>query len=343
MGTYYGLVMPQVYSGGVYIRSIRQTKTSNESGGKNIITATLTNNTQQTFEIYNGQKGDKGDTGKAANIKKITATVDNSIGTPQVTVSETGDGSDKTVAFDFFGLKGEKGDKGERGLKGDKGDRGEKGEKGDMPSLNNHIPIAIKDYGDPSGNREIQVGYAGPSLQAEELLHLAGYTQAGTKLKDVTEEAVKKLLKLDAVDNTSDSQKFVKYAEAAGSAKANGGNADTVGNYKAGNGAGMLVPVIAFDVNGYIKLGNGLIVQWGESNTSRNPDVRSGSMSATATATTIFPISFTTKGYAIVATEEGNSDDRFLNVDLCYYGKEQNRVRWRSNKESMFTWIAIGI
>ena len=223
MGTYYGLVMPQVYTGGVYIRSIRQTKTSTESGGKNIITATLTNHTQQTFEIYNGQKGDKGDTGKAANIKKITATVANSIGTPQVTVSETGDGSDKTVAFEFSGLKGEKGDKGERGLKGDKGDRGErgiqgikgdkgergvqgqrgergekgaKGDKGDMPSLNNYTPNAIKDYGDPSGNRKVQDGYAGPSLQAGELLHLAGYTQAGSKLKDVTEDAARQLLGL---------------------------------------------------------------------------------------------------------------------------------------------------
>ena len=213
-----------------------------------------------------------------------------------------------------------------------------------MPSLNNHIPIAIKDYGDPSGNREIQVGYAGPSLQAGELLYLAGYTQAGTKLKDVTKEAARKLLGLDAVDNTSDSQKSVKYAETAGSAKANGGNADTVGNYKAGNGAGMLVPVVAFNFNenaGYIKLGNGLIVQWGKSNTSRHYDTHSDSMSATAT--TIFPISFTTKDYAIVATEAGNSDDRSLDVDLCYYGKERNRVRWRSNEESMFTWIAIGI
>ena len=125
---------------------------------------------------------------------------------------------------------------------------------------------SIVDYGDSSGNRKIQVGYAGPSLQAGELLHLAGYTQAGTKLKDVTEEAARKLLSLDAVDNTRDSQKSVKYAETAGSAKADGGNADTVGNYRAGNGVNMLVPVVAFNVGenaGYIKLGNGLIVQWG--------------------------------------------------------------------------------
>ena len=148
---------------------------------------------------------------------------------------------------------------------------------------------SIADYGDPSGNRKIQVGYAGPSLQAGELLHLAGYTQAGTKLKDVTEEAVRKLLRLDAVDNTSDSQKSVKYAETAGSAKANGGNADTVGGYGAGNGAGMLVPVVAFNVGenaGYIKLGNGLIVQWGYSGEGV-PEV-------------IFPIRFSNANYKII-------------------------------------------
>ena len=126
---------------------------------------------------------------------------------------------------------------------------------------------SIVDFGDPSGNRKIQVGYAGASLQAGDLLHLAGYTQAGAKLKDVTEEAVRKLLRLDAVDNTSDSQKSVKYAETAGSAQAEGGNADTVDGYHAGNGENMLVPVVAFNVGekaGYIKLGNGLIVQWGK-------------------------------------------------------------------------------
>ncbi len=202
MGTYYGLVMPQVYTGGVYIRSIRQTKTSTESGGKNIITATLTNHTQQTFEIYNGQKGDKGDTGKAANIKKITATVANSIGTPQVTVSETGDGSDKTVAFEFSGLKGEKGDKGERGLKGDKGDRGErgaKGDKGDMPSLDNYTPNAMKDFGDP--RRTIQLGFAGNGLTVATTSHLAGFyfdgkNDRGFKIRDISKEETLKFLKL---------------------------------------------------------------------------------------------------------------------------------------------------
>ena len=71
---------------------------------------------------------------------------------------------------------------------------------------------------------------------------------------------------LGNVDNVRDNQKSVKYAETAGSAKADGGNADSVGGYKAGNGVNMLVPVVAFnsgEKSGFIKLGNGLIMQWG--------------------------------------------------------------------------------
>lgn len=41
--------MPMVYTGGVYIRSIKQTKTSTESGGVNEITSTLTNRKQDVF------------------------------------------------------------------------------------------------------------------------------------------------------------------------------------------------------------------------------------------------------------------------------------------------------
>ena len=60
----------------------------------------------------------------------------------------------------------------------------------------------------------------------------------------------------------------VNYANSAGKAATadSAKNADTVGGYKAGNGVNMLVPVVAFNVGenaGYIKLGNGLIVQWG--------------------------------------------------------------------------------
>ena len=64
---------------------------------------------------------------------------------------------------------------------------------------------------------------------------------------------------LGRVNNTPDNEKSVKHAQTAVSA-------ETVNGYHAGTGAGMLVPVVAFNFgenSGYIKLGNGLIVQWG--------------------------------------------------------------------------------
>lgn len=82
---------------------------------------------------------------------------------------------------------------------------------------------------------------------------------------------------LGNVDNVRDNQKSVKYAETAGSAKADGGNADSVGGYKAGNGVNMLVPVVAFNVGetgGYIKLANGLLIQWGRVRQTGSSGVR---------------------------------------------------------------------
>ena len=98
--------MPEVFPFGLFIKRIEQTKTSDESGGENIFTVELTDHSRRQFKVRNGAKGDTGD---AAGIKEITASIDNGIGVPSVTVTSTGTGVEKTVHFDFKNLKGETG------------------------------------------------------------------------------------------------------------------------------------------------------------------------------------------------------------------------------------------
>ena len=68
------------------------------------------------------------------------------------------------------------------------------------------------------------------------------------------------------------------------------GNADTVDGFHAGNGTGMLVPVTAFSISGgtgYIKFGNGLLLQWGTTGKSEQ------------ITTVYFPLAFQSNNYAI--------------------------------------------
>ncbi len=103
-----------------------QTKSSNEDGGENEFTVTLTNGNTSRFTYYNGhrgsgEKGDKGDKGNG--ISKILFGNDNSM---TVTL-DNGDRYQSESLIGPQGLKGEKGDKGDTGAKGDKGEKGETG------------------------------------------------------------------------------------------------------------------------------------------------------------------------------------------------------------------------
>ena len=68
----------------------------------------MTNNTSKT--AYSVAK--QGSTGAAAGFGTVTATVNNAVGTPSVTVTPSGTNTAKNFSFDFKNLKGDKGDTG---------------------------------------------------------------------------------------------------------------------------------------------------------------------------------------------------------------------------------------
>lgn len=71
------------------------------------ITITDANGTQ-TFTIMNGQDGTNGTNGTTPNIS-VNANVNNSVGTPSVSVVKTGTDAAPTLTFNFQNLKGEPG------------------------------------------------------------------------------------------------------------------------------------------------------------------------------------------------------------------------------------------
>lgn len=77
-----------------------------------------------------GPQGPQGEPGSVASIS-ITATVDETVGNPDVVVTQTGDHFED-ITLSFSGLKGEQGEKGEAGPAGAPGEAGPQGPKGDV-------------------------------------------------------------------------------------------------------------------------------------------------------------------------------------------------------------------
>lgn len=71
-----------------------------------------------------------GPPGAAAGFGTVSATVDETTGTPSVEVETSGPDTAKDISFAFSGLKGEKGDKGDKGDTGDTGPQGPEGPRG---------------------------------------------------------------------------------------------------------------------------------------------------------------------------------------------------------------------
>ena len=85
-----------------------------------------------------GEKGDTGDVGpqgESAIISKVSATIDNNVGIPSVTVDLGGTELNRTFTFNFKNIKGEQGIQGIQGKTGPRGKQGIQGSKGDTGEI----------------------------------------------------------------------------------------------------------------------------------------------------------------------------------------------------------------
>lgn len=74
-----------------------------------------------------GPAGANGKDGEPAGFGTISAKVNNTTGTPSVTVSESGPNTAKNISFTFDGIKGQPGENGKDGTPGTPGKNGENG------------------------------------------------------------------------------------------------------------------------------------------------------------------------------------------------------------------------
>lgn len=116
-----GIQVNEIFGTGV--KSVVQTKFSNEDGGENEFTVTLTNGNTSRFIYYNGhrgsgEKGEKGEKGDKGNgISNIVFGNDN-------TMTVTLDNGVSYQSDSLIGPQGPQGVKGDTGAKGEKGDTG---------------------------------------------------------------------------------------------------------------------------------------------------------------------------------------------------------------------------
>ena len=88
-------------------------------------TITITDKNGTTSATVNdGKDGETGATGPAAGFGTLSATVDANVGTPSVTVSDSGPDTAKNISFAFHNIKGQKGDTGDTGSTGPAGKDG---------------------------------------------------------------------------------------------------------------------------------------------------------------------------------------------------------------------------
>lgn len=117
---------------GAHISSVVGDKTP---AAGNTVTYTMTNSdgtTAGTFKVVNGTNGTAG---TPAGFGTPTATVDDKVGTPSVTVTTSGSDAAKVFNFAFKNLKGEPGTIGPQGPQGPQGPKGETGATGSVAEV----------------------------------------------------------------------------------------------------------------------------------------------------------------------------------------------------------------
>ena len=125
----------------VGIESVVQTESSDESGGSNVWTVTMSDGTKANFIVKNGRKGDTGETGPQGPKGDTGETGPQG---PKGDTGETGPQGRKGDTGDTGpqGPKGDTGETGPQGPKGDTGDTGPQGPKGDT----GETPVKGEDY-----------------------------------------------------------------------------------------------------------------------------------------------------------------------------------------------------
>lgn len=88
-----------------------------------------------TASVWRNRRVSGGSGGGVTPIITATATVDDSTGSPAVTVTKSGTDEDPRFAFAFTGLKGEQGIRGIQGERGEQGERGATGATGATPTI----------------------------------------------------------------------------------------------------------------------------------------------------------------------------------------------------------------
>ena len=128
------------YGGGSYMALKDVTGVTPNNDGVNWMQLAAPGNT--------GDTGEQGDPGAAAGFGTVSATVDETTGTPSVKVETSGPDTAKNFAFSFSGLKGE------TGGKGDTGNTGPQGEPG-----------AAAGFGQPTATVDNNVGTPGVTVE----------------------------------------------------------------------------------------------------------------------------------------------------------------------------------